>query len=87
MKNILGPNTSKQDVRAKLHDRVASFKVISNSYDKVVTISGWNQVNYSHLKNFQKLILRNTDGIMTNRFKVSLKLQPMRPFDVQICKF
>lgn len=72
-RNILAPNKSRQDVQAKvdiqLLDWVTSFIVISNSLDTVVTISGWNQVDYSHLKNFQKFILWNSCGIMSSSFK------------------
>lgn len=89
-RNILAPNKSRQDVQAKvdiqLLDWVTSFIVISNSLDTVVTISGWNQVDYSHLKNFQKFILWNSCGIMSSSFHISLKWPPLDPPDVEIYK-
>ena len=56
------------------------------SYDKVVTISSWDQVYYLHLTNFQNLILWNSVGITTSCFNASLKRQPLRLLDVELGK-
>ena len=56
------------------------------SYDKVVTISSWDQVYYLHLTNFQTLILWNSVGITTSCFNASLKRQPLRLLNVELGK-